>query len=207
MTTTGSAGSVRNGANVDNFAAILVSYKKMSRRGSQIIKSHLYTLFPTAADIERNFFLNDSPAFDTLLHDTGTVVTGHHVETRAEEDSGGVVSAHVAVANNRAVVYELFAQETLFDSGRAALADCDVAARREENIAALVRAHKTLVEQLLVHHPHHAVAADDASHGLTRVAIAHRAFLQSFAQIGIGTQVQWCLSLLVLDGQICTIGS
>ena len=136
-------------------------------------------MLPTTADIEGDLLLDHGPALHTLLHDGGAVLAGHHVQTRLEEDSGGVVSADQTVAYDGPVVNVLLAEETFLDPRRAARADSDVATRREENISTLVRTHQTLVQQLLVRDPHHPVAADDPLHRLAGVGGADRALLQS----------------------------
>ena len=138
-------------------------------------------MFPAAANIEGNLVLDDGATLDTLLHDGGAVVAGHHVQARLEQHRGGIVGADQAVSDDGAVVNELFAEEALLHPGRAARADGDVAARGEENIAALVRAHEALVQHLLVRDADHAVPSDDPLHRLAGVAVTHRTLLQRFA--------------------------
>ena len=53
----------------------------------------LITLLSTAADKERNLLINSGAALNTLLHDRGTVLTRHHVETRLEQHIGCIVRA------------------------------------------------------------------------------------------------------------------
>lgn len=76
------------------------------------------TLFSSTTDKERDLLLNNSSALDTLLHDGGTVLAGHHVEAGPEQDRGGVVRAHEAVADDGPVVDELLAEQTLLDPWR-----------------------------------------------------------------------------------------
>ena len=134
-------------------------------------------MLPATADVERNFLLDDGAALDAFLHDGGAVLTGHHVETRPEENSGRVVCADETVAQYCSVVNILLAEQTFLHSRGAAGADRDVTAGREENLSSLVRTDETLVQQFLVSDAHHPVTSDDPLHRLARVGCAHRALL------------------------------
>ena len=107
-------------------------------------------MLATTADIEGDLLLDQRPTLHALLHDRGAVLAGHHMETRLEENSGGVVSADEAVSYDGPIVHIFLAEETFLDPWGAARADCDVTAGGEENLPPLVRADQTLVQQLLV---------------------------------------------------------
>ena len=134
-------------------------------------------MLSATADVERNFLLDNRATLHAFLHDGGAVLTGHHVETRPEEDSGWVVSADKTVPYNCSVVHIFLAQQTFLHSGRATGADCDVTAGREENLSSLVRTDETLIQQFLISDTHHPVASDDSLHRLARVSCAHRTLL------------------------------
>ena len=123
-------------------------------------------MLSTAAYIERDLLLNDRATLYTFLDDWGAVLTRHHVKAGLEQNCGRVVSTDKAVPDDCSIVNVLLAEQTFLHSRRAAGADCDVSAGREENLSSLVRTDQTFVQEFLISETNHPVTPDDAGHGL-----------------------------------------
>jgi hypothetical protein len=59
----------------------------------------LITNFSAAANMERHGLFDGRAALDTLLHDDGTRLAGHHVQARLEEDGGRGLATDQTIFN------------------------------------------------------------------------------------------------------------
>lgn len=90
--------------------------------------------------------LNWRPTFDALLHDRRTILAGHHMTARLEEDRGPAIRTNQALVNLLPRRHRFTADQTLLHAHRTALAAAHVAAGLEDRVTFPFRTQKTLVQ-------------------------------------------------------------